>query len=70
MIYPIDEFRAAAGERTLFMRKEGHPNMAGHALAARCLLEWLQNERGIDYEIAREDAEFLYPGGTGGGGTP
>ena len=43
--------------------------MAGHALAARCLLEWLQSERGIEYEVAREDAQFLYPEGAGGGGT-
>ena len=68
MIYPIEAFREAAGERMLFMRKEGHPNMTGHALAARCLLEWLQSERGIEYEVALEDAEFLYPEGVGTGG--
>ena len=69
LVYPLEEFRAVATERTLFMRREGHPNMAGHALAARCLLEWLQSERGIEYEVAREDAQFLYPEGAGGGGT-
>jgi hypothetical protein len=69
LCYPLDEFRAEAPRRDLFLRREGHPAMAGHALAARCILEWLQDERGIEYEIAHEDVELLYPGGAAGGGT-
>lgn len=67
LCYPLEEFRSEAPRRELFLRREGHPSMAGHALAARCILEWLQDERGIEYEIARDDLPLLLPSAAGGG---
>ncbi len=41
LIHPIAAFRAEARRRVLFLRRDGHPNAAGHAVAARALLEAL-----------------------------
>jgi hypothetical protein len=36
-VYPIGAFRERNAEAPLFLRRDAHPNPAGHALAAECL---------------------------------
>jgi lysophospholipase L1-like esterase len=60
-LHPVDEFRAAAGNRRLYFERDVHPNEYGHAVAARALLEELHDRHGVEYTIAVRDLPFVEP---------
>jgi len=58
-VYPLAQFRDAAGHRKLYLERDGHPNAYGHALAARALLEHLRARYGLNYHLVDADLAFL-----------
>jgi hypothetical protein len=45
-VYPLREFREAHSRQPVFFARDGHPNAAGHALAAASLQPWVAQALG------------------------
>lgn len=54
-VYPLDQFREGAESRDLYFRLDGHPNRYGHVLAARVLLDQLDDLHGYRFAIPPVD---------------
>jgi hypothetical protein len=58
-VYPHHEFSHPPGGRTLYHLKDAHPNRYGHALAARALLEYLEQEQSMHYALSASDRSYI-----------
>jgi hypothetical protein len=54
-LYPLDEFRAAAQRRNLYLMLDGHPSRYGHFAAAGVLLKRLNAYHNYDFAISAID---------------
>ena len=54
-IYPLDEFRKASLHQSLYFDKDTHPNMYGHAMAAKVLLETLRDGYDFHFSVSEPD---------------
>lgn len=59
-LYPLDAFLAEQQRRPLSLERDGHPNAFGHAMAARVLLTWLEENAAMHFHVAAGDLSF-YP---------
>jgi hypothetical protein len=57
-VYPFEEFSRASAQRELYHPADSHPNRYGHALAARVLLEYLDEYQNLHYTMSTQDLDY------------
>lgn len=62
LLYPVDEFNAAAKMRHLYFENDSHPNQFGHAAAAQAILEKLRERFDMPFTVAGTDLAY-FPSG-------
>jgi hypothetical protein len=58
-VYPYEEFSRAFARRALYHPRDSHPNRYGHALAARVLLEYLDENQNIHFAMSARDRGYV-----------
>jgi len=58
--FPIAMFREEARKRPLYFDIDSHPNEYGNALAARTLLDVLDERHYYHFEVAESDRDYMY----------
>jgi lysophospholipase L1-like esterase len=58
-VYPYDEFSHAFTRRALYHPEDSHPNRYGHALAARALLEYLDENQNMHFVMSARDRGYI-----------
>lgn len=60
-VHPLEQFREASRAHSLYLDKDVHPNVFGHAVAARALLDELSDHYGFDVHVAESDRAYIEP---------
>lgn len=58
-VYPYDEFSRAFARRALYHPADSHPNRYGHALAARVLLDYLDENQNMHFVMSARDRRYV-----------
>jgi hypothetical protein len=58
-VYPIEEYPRDLDSRSLYHSSDSHPSRYGHALAARVLLEYLDDNLNMHFTVSVSDRDYF-----------